>query len=373
MSRFEKQILLSGFGIEAQEKLKLAKVLVIGAGGLGCPALLYLASAGVGTIGICDGDIVAVSNLNRQIIFAESDCNKKKAEVAGNYLKQKYHDINVEIINDYLTKDNALKTISQYDLIIDGSDNFATRYLVNDACVLLRKPLSFGAVFKNEGQVAAFNIKCDNNNYSANYRDIFPEPPASNEIYNCRETGVLGVLPGIIGVMMASEAIKIITGFGEVLINKMLFYNLITNSFFETKISKHPLTDNLIPKSEQELLKINYNINCDVKQGISWAEAFKMKNENPGEVIFLDIREHDEEPKSDDLNCINIPLTILLSDVEKIPREKYLLMFCQTGTRSEKAVTVLGNRYPGKKLYSVDGGITQLNLSLKFENNVQEI
>lgn len=361
MNRFDRQIMLSGFGEAAQLKLQQAKVLVVGAGGLGCPVLLYLAAAGVGTIGVSDGDVVSVSNLNRQIIFSEADVNKRKAEVAGNYLKQKYNDLQIEIINTYLTVENTVQTISKYDLVIDGSDNFQTRYMINDACVLLRKPLVFGAVYQQEGQVAVFNV-ADGKNTSVNYRDVFPSPPSSKEIPDCNQTGVLGVLPGIIGVMMASETIKLLTGFGKPLVNKMLFYNLITNSIFETEITPNPSAENFIPKTVEEFNKTDYTLQCRAASNISWDKAIKMKIQKPDEVLLLDVREPNEQPKLCDFESINISLQALLNNTEKFSQAETILVFCQSGIRSQKAVIELSNKFSHKKIYSIDGGILKLNV-----------
>ena len=198
MDRFERQVILPGFGQEGQAKLKQASVLVIGAGGLGCPVLLYLAAAGVGRIAVVDGDVISQSNLNRQVLYGEKDLGKNKAETAIRYFQEKYSDIQWTAIPEFITVDNAQAFIFHYDLVIDGSDNFPTRYLVNDACVLLKKPLVYGSIYQHEGQVSVFNV----GSHPCNYRDVFPSPPAPQEIPNCAETGVLGVLPGIIGNLM---------------------------------------------------------------------------------------------------------------------------------------------------------------------------
>ncbi|HET7361891.1 MAG TPA: HesA/MoeB/ThiF family protein, partial [Salinimicrobium sp.] len=203
MSRFERQKILPEFGSEGQQKLSTAKVLVIGAGGLGCPALLYLAAAGVGTIGIADGDSISESNLNRQTLFGHNDIGKAKAETAAGILQEKYPDINFQVIPHFLTSENALEVLENYDLVLDGSDNFGTRYMINDACVLLGIPLIMGAIYQYEGQLSVFNY----GENPVSYRDIYPVPPKANEIPNCSETGVLGVLPGIIGNLQAAETI----------------------------------------------------------------------------------------------------------------------------------------------------------------------
>ena len=232
MSRFERQTILPDFGPEGQQKLLEAKVLVLGAGGLGCPALLHLCAAGVGTIGIVDGDALSESNLNRQTLFGHSHIGLPKAQTAAQLLREKYPDISYQVIPHFLSNTNTLDLLSGYDLVLDGTDNFPTRYMINDACSLMNIPLIMGAIYKYEGQVSVFNYG-DN---PVNYRDLYPEPPQSHEIPNCSETGVLGVLPGLIGTLQATEAIKLITGIGSVLSNKMLFYNLKTSGFYEVAI-----------------------------------------------------------------------------------------------------------------------------------------
>ncbi len=362
MSRFERQIILSGFGKEAQEKLSQAKVLVVGAGGLGCPVLMYLAAAGVENIAVVDGDTVALSNLNRQIIFSEKDVSRYKAEVAANYLKEKYSDIKAEAITAFLTTQNILDIISRYDLVIDGTDNFETRYMVNDACVLLNKTLVFGAIYKNEGQVAVFNLK-DDNGIKTNYRDIFPSLPSSAEIPNCSETGVLGVLPGMIGMMMATEAIKLFTGYGKPLINKMIIYDLFYHSFYEMDILPNILSSN-IPTTAEEFRKMDYRVACTssvtVPAEVSWQEAIREKETRPDEVVLIDVRESDEEPKLNGVTYLQIPVQQLLSNAGEIQHFQTAYLFCQVGARSKYAAAGLQKQFPWKEIFSVEGGIAKL-------------
>lgn len=227
--RYSRQILLPEVGIEGQEKLKYARVLVIGAGGLGCPALQYLAAAGVGTIGIVDFDTIAVHNLHRQILYTNADVGKQKALVAAEKIKQSNPNIHCIIFNEKLTNDNAVGIITQFDIIVDGSDNFATRYLVNDTCVKVGKPLVYGTILKFDGQVAIFNFEG-----SKNLRDIYPEPPNPEDVPNCDENGVLGVVPGIIGMMMCDHVLKIVLGL-PININTLLLMDL--SSYTMRKLS----------------------------------------------------------------------------------------------------------------------------------------
>jgi Dinucleotide-utilizing enzymes involved in molybdopterin and thiamine biosynthesis family 2 len=233
LKRYNRQILLPELGIEGQQKLKAAKVLVIGAGGLGSPVLLYLAAAGIGTIGVVDHDTVDESNLHRQILFNTTDIGKSKADTSVNKLQLLNPHVNLVSYPFKIELDNANSLIQDYDLVVDGSDNFPTRYLVNDTCVALNKPLVFGSIFKFEGQVSVFNY-----NGGVDYRALFPEPPAADEVPNCDEGGVIGSLPGIIGSYMANETIKLICGFGEVLSGKLLILNVLDNSSLILNIGK---------------------------------------------------------------------------------------------------------------------------------------
>lgn len=258
--RYQRQITLEGFGIAAQEKLANAKVLVIGAGGLGCPILQYLAAAGVGHLGIADYDNISFSNLNRQILFGQADLGKSKVAIAAS----KVHALNNLVqITSYQEQWNQALSIAHfpnYDIIVDATDNFASRYLINDGCVLLNKPLVFGAVSKYEGQVAVFNK--EQHGIAVNYRDLFPEPPKNDEVMNCAEGGVLGVIPGIIGVMQATEVIKLLTGVGQILANQLVTYNALTNDYLKVQLIKNPIALSTMPVSIEAFLQTNYEQLC---------------------------------------------------------------------------------------------------------------
>ena len=223
IERYQRHLSLPSFGKEAQLKLKAARVLVIGAGGLGCPALQYLAAAGVGKLGVMDFDLVDASNLQRQILFTEGDVGKPKASVAADRLRAMNSNIDVVDIAERLSEENALQIFQDYDLIVDGSDNFVTRYLVNDACVMTKKPLIYGAIYTFQGQVSVFNFQG-----GPTYRCLFPDPPDPKDAPNCSEIGVIGILPGLIGTLQASEAIKVITGVGEPLSGSLLLWDVLT-------------------------------------------------------------------------------------------------------------------------------------------------
>jgi len=228
--QYNKQMILPEIKISGQEKLKLARVLVIGAGGLGCPALQYLSAAGVGTIGIIDFDLIDASNLHRQLLYTINDVGKPKAIVAADKIRQINPHITAIEIYEKLTTENALNIISNYDIIIDATDNFGSRYIINDTCVAANKPFVYGGIHKFERQLCVFNYKNENGEYGATYRSVFPEKQGDEINLTCLDIGVIGVLPGIIGTMQATEAIKIITGIGEVCTSKLLIYNALYNT-----------------------------------------------------------------------------------------------------------------------------------------------
>ncbi len=365
-SKYNRQILLPGFGKEQQQKLFDAKVLVIGAGGLGCPALLYLAAAGVGKLGIVDYDTVDISNLHRQVLYNEKDINKPKAIVAAEKIKQDYPDTEIEIFNCQITNKNALSIISEFDLVIDGSDNFSTRYLVNDACVLLNKPLVYGAVYCYEGQVGVFNLAADDK-IKTSYRDLFPIPPEANEIPNCSEAGVLGVLPGIMGTMQANEAIKIITGIGEPLVNKVLTYHSLSNSFYEIEVIKNEEAFAIAPKNEVEFMNRDYELTCksnNVKE-IKPAQLMQMMDAAEGLPVILDVRNEDELPKLIEYPFFSIPLTELKIRLAEIENSNKIIVVCQSGIRSLNAASIIQNKFKTKEIYSLAGGINEYQKLIK--------
>lgn len=353
MNRFQRQYILPGFGREAQQKLTNARVLVIGAGGLGCPALLYLAATGIGHIGIVDGDLVSISNLNRQVLFGEKHVGLNKAMTAAIILQDKYSDIKVEAIPDYLNTQNAWEIIARYDLVIDGSDNFPTRYLVNDTCILLKKPIVFAAIFQHQGQVGILNA---NGPGSANYRDIYPELPSPADAPNCSETGVLGVLPGIIGTMQAAEAIKWITGIGRPLVDRLLFYHLMDQSTYEITLTKNSASLQSIPRDRADLEAMDYTWACNDTETIDWHAALELLRQHPTGIL-VDVREVHELPKIGNLPIVQIPLSKFDQEKNQFRDKELVLLFCQSGLRSLRALIILQREYPGKKIHSITGGI----------------
>lgn len=353
MSRYSRHIILSDIGQKGQDKLNIAKVIVVGAGGLGCPVLQYLAAAGVGTIGIVDFDVVEESNLQRQILFGESSLGKNKALAA----KERLQDLNSTIkINAYPTKLDASNTITilnNYDIIVDGTDNFNTRYLINDTAVLLNKPVVYGAIYKFEGQVAVFNYQ-----NCATYRCLFPNKPKADSVANCSEVGVLGVLPGIIGAMQANEVLKIILDFKDILSGKLFCFNAKNN---QTSIINIRKTDYKV-----ESLKEDASLNCvSAIEHISLDKALQLEN-----TLFLDVRSLHESPKIEMLNYIQIPLQQLHDRIHELDHAKTLIVMCQHGIRSIMAISIL-NQNNINNCFNLKDGIVNYNFH-KIESNEKQ-
>ncbi|GAA4272887.1 HesA/MoeB/ThiF family protein [Aquimarina gracilis] len=332
-SRYHRQIILPEIGEEGQKKLNSSKVLVIGAGGLGCPALQYLAAAGVGTIGIIDFDVVEISNLHRQILYGDSSVGKNKALAAKNRLEDLNPTIHVNAYPEKLTPKNAITIFSKYDIIVDGSDNFSTRYLVNDACVITDKPLVYGAIFKYEGQVSVFNYK-----KGPTYRCLFPEPPKAGSIPSCSEIGVLGVLPGIIGSLQANEVIKIALGIGETLHGKLLMYDSLSTQFSTFSIHRVDAEVLKVKAITKNFENTDYDLFCGIERikEILAKDVFRIEN-----CQCIDIREPHEQPKIESLNPDYIPLATLEKNISSYKKEQEIILFCQSGVRSRKAVEIL--------------------------------
>ena len=348
ITRYSRQTILPEIGMEGQQKLKNATVLIIGAGGLGCPVLQYLSAAGIGTIGIVDDDTVDESNLHRQIIYNISDIGKSKAMIAAEKLFLQNLHIKFNVFKNRLTKENAIAVISDYDIVVDCSDNFPTRYLVNDACVILKKPLVFGSVYQFEGQVSVFNYKL-----GPTYRCLFPDPPT--ESFNCSEIGVIGVLPGITGTIQANEVIKMITGIGEVLSGKLLIIDALTLSFNtisftrteeNTKMDKLQDYDGLC-----EIEKTNERI---IKQ-ITVSEL-KSKLDKKEDLQIIDVREL-YEYEICNLNGELIPLREVSKNLHKIAVKNPVIVYCHHGTRSAIAIKYMQENASFSNLYNLTGGI----------------
>ncbi|WP_082048519.1 HesA/MoeB/ThiF family protein [Neotamlana nanhaiensis] len=348
-NRYNRHIILPEIRQIGQNKLSKAKVLVIGAGGLGCPILQYLAAAGVGTLGIIDFDVVELSNLQRQVLFGDSSLGKNKALAAKQPLQDLNNDIEIKSYPEALTYQNALQLFEQYDIIVDGSDNFETRYLVNDACIITNKPLVFGAIYKFEGQVSVFNYQ-----NGPTYRCLFPNPPQKDAVPNCSEIGVLGVLPGIIGSIQANEVIKIITGIGEVLSGKLFCFNTLTNQSSTLKINKNEAIVNSVLEKSAAFTSQSIKLNCEVVNTVSFKSIINKKN-----IQIIDVREAHEQPKVDEFNVVSLPLSEIQNHLDQFKNHSENYLFCQSGTRSKRAVKLL-NESGITNCFSIEEGAQEI-------------
>ncbi len=361
LARYNRHIIIPDFGIEAQRKLKEAKVLVIGSGGLGSPLLLYLAAAGVGTLGIVDFDVVDDSNLQRQVLFGVEDVGKPKTEAAKKRLQSLNPFIKINTYNTRITSANILEILNEYDLVADGTDNFPTRYLVNDAAVLSGKPNVYASIFQFEGQVSVFNYKDANGKLGPNYRDLYPLPPPPGLVPNCAEAGVLGVLPGIIGSLQGLEVIKVITGIGETLSGRFFTFDALT---FETRtfnINRNP-SNPLNGENPTIKTLIDYEAFCGLKgeiekplKEISVNELYEWQVRGD-DYQLIDVREPHE------FEIANIggelfPLASIAAVADKISREKKVVIHCKMGGRSAKAIRQLQDEFGFDNLYNLKGGI----------------
>lgn len=342
MQRYSRHLLMEEFGLEAQLSLKSAKILVVGAGGLGCPCLLYLAAAGVGFLGIADDDVVSFSNLQRQVLFNTEDVGKPKAATAKSHLLKKNPLIHIQT-HSRIKKENVIEIISDYDLVIDGSDNFSTRYLLNDACVISGKPYIYGALFKFEGQVSTFNYQ-----NGPTYRCLYPEAPAPGEVPSCGEAGVLGVLPGIIGTWQATEAIKVITGTGKPLSGQLLVMNLLTNELTNFRFKANPSNKEIKDLGVYEEVCQGYNQSIGYPVLKTWLAT--------EDILLIDVREKVEFERFN-IGGLNIPLAELDHCPIPVQLNKKTVLVCQTGTRSFYASQLLKKRSPESEIYDLKGGL----------------
>ncbi|MCJ7717916.1 MAG: molybdopterin-synthase adenylyltransferase MoeB [Anaerolineales bacterium] len=344
--RYSRHLLIPDVGVEGQQKLKAASVLVIGTGGLGSPVALYLAAAGVGRIGLVDYDVVDFSNLQRQIIHDESRLGDLKVESAKDRLKDLNSKIQIDIYNEFITSDNAIEIAKPYDLIIDGTDNFPTRYLVNDLCVLTGKPNVYGSIFRFEGQASVFFAE-----QGPCYRCLFPEPPPPGLVPSCAEGGVLGVLPGTIGSIQATEALKLILGIGEPLIGRLLLYDALDMSFHTVKLKKNP-NCKVCGENPEITELIDYEDFCGLpaydhdegSAGEDWditAEDLADQLKGGAEIRLIDVREPHEREISNLEGSELIPLGQFASRISELDSAEQIVLFCKSGTRSTHALEIL--------------------------------
>ncbi len=366
LERYSRHLIIPEFNIKGQTKLKNAKVLVVGTGGLGSPLLQYLTAAGVGTIGIVDFDTVDESNLQRQVLFTVKDVGRPKVEVAKERLEMQNPYVTFKTYNTHLNSDNALDIIKGYDVVADGTDNFPTRYLVNDACVLLGKVNVYASIFRFDGQVTVFNYPIDNEERGPNYRDLYPEPPPPGLVPSCAEGGVLGVLPGILGSLQANEVIKVITGIGDPLVGRMFTFDALT---FETRTFKfkkdktnplsgeNPTIDGLIDY-EQFCGMASEEVEPEKDETVKeiTVQELKQLKDSGEDFQLVDVRE-DYEYDIANLEGELIPLGTLMENTEKIDRSKKVVVHCRSGVRSANAINALEQMHGYKNLYNLKGGI----------------
>ena len=360
--RYSRHLILPEIGVEGQKRLKAASVLCIGTGGLGAPLLLYLAAAGVGRIGIVDFDVVDTSNLQRQVIHGTSWVNKPKIESAKNRILEINPFCQVDLYNTRLSAENALDILKPYDIVVDGTDNFPTRYLVNDACVLLDKPNVYGSIYRFEGQATVFNYQG-----GPNYRDLYPEPPPPGMVPSCAEGGVLGILPGIIGVIQATETVKIITGAGNTLSGRLLLYNALDMKFRELKLRPNPVRPVI-----EEL--IDYEQFCGIPQAkaaeaqqqmeiseMTAPELKQLMDSGATDFVLIDVRNPNEYGIAQIPGSVLVPLPDIeqgkgVEKVKELANGHRLIAHCKMGGRSAKALGIL--KEAGIEGTNLKGGIT---------------
>ena len=352
-TRYNRQIQLPGFGFEAQQKLQQSKVLVIGAGGLGVPVLQYLTGMGVGLIGIADGDVVNVTNLHRQVLYGDADVQQSKVNVAVSKLSAQNRQARFKPFFENVTRNNILPLAADYDIVVDATDNFSTRYLINDACVILNKPYVYGAIHQYEGQVSVFNYQD-----GPTYRCLYPVPPAAGEIPDCNTAGVLGVVPGIIGCQQALQVVKVLTGSGKNLSGWLQLFDFLADEQYKIKLKARPENKNITQLQDSYEAAICHTVNPIKPQELNrWYEADKP-------FYLMDVRE------SQEFNQVHLAQSHLhpLSDfnpaelnfTENVP----VVTFCQKGGRSLQAARLLQEKYPDLTIYSLHGGLEQWFLEM---------
>ncbi len=364
LERYSRHLIIPEFNLQGQQKLKAARVLVVGCGGLGAPLLSYLAAAGVGTIGLLDYDVVDESNLQRQVLFSVNDVGRPKVEAAAERLHAQNPHIQLQTYQTKLTSANAIDIIRDYDIVADGTDNFPTRYLVNDACVLLGKVNIYASVYRFEGQLSVFNYVDSEGKRYPNYRDLFPAPPPPGQVPSCAEGGVLGVLPGIMGSLQANEVIKVITGLGEPLAGRLFIFD--TLSFESRTLKIHPHPENpLTGKNPTQTQLIDYEQFCGLpSQEVSLSskvkeidvQQFRQMRENKEDYQLIDVR----EPYEYDIAHLGgelMPGKDIDQYVEKIHRDKKVVVHCRSGVRSSRVIEKLEKQYGFSNLYNLKGGL----------------
>ena len=373
LQRYARHLVLPEVGLDGQRKLKAARVLVVGAGGLGAPVSLYLAAAGVGTLGLVDFDVVDASNLHRQVLFGASDVGRPKLQAAAERLRSVNPHLSIEPFEERLTSDNALEIVRRFDVVADGTDNFPTRYLVNDACVLTGRPNAYASVFRFEGQVSVFWAE-----KGPCYRCLFAEPPPPGLVPSCAEGGVLGVLPGLLGTIQAAEALKLVLGAGDPLIGRLLLVDTLAMRFRELRVRKNPDCAVCGPRPTVTRL-IDYESFCGEPPAAAGAAAggalvsspamfgrapeisvedLKAMRDRGDRFVLVDVREAHEWPIADLPDSIKIPLATLPQNLGKLSKDDEIVVYCRSGARSGNAVQFL-QRSGYAKAKNLVGGINR--------------
>lgn len=350
-TRYDRQLILPEVGESGQKKLQQAKVLIIGLGGLGTAVLPYLAAAGIGEIGLVDADVIEVSNLQRQVIYKTAAVGKSKVAEARKMALELNPNLKINAIEERVNAKNVISLFEQYDIIVDGTDNLSTKYLINDACCVTNKPFVYGSVYKFEGQVSVFNYQ-----EGPTYRCVFPEEKAS--VMNCNEAGVMGISVGIIGMFQANEVLKIVLRIGEVMSGKLLVYNMLNNEQQKFEFIKKQTIKTDTAAFEQQYNRTT-NPNFEIPASVA------MEQIHQPEVVFLDVRNPEESPKLTATHSIQIPLSELESQLHQLNPESKIIVFCQSGVRSKAAVALL-QKNQFFSACSVSGG---MNAMTQFEPN----
>lgn len=338
--KYQCQIALPGFGNTGQQLLQKAKVLIVGMGGLGCPAAQYLAASGIGTLGLVDDDLISLSNLHRQVLYGPLDVGNWKVEVAAEQLKLQNPEINIISYPIRLTSNNIMDLINEYDLILEGTDNLESKCLINDACVLAGKPLVYGAIYQYEGQVSIWNAKLPDGTYSSNYRDVFHDIE-NTAVPNCKEGGVIPSLAGIVGCMQANEAIKYLTGMQDILAGKLWIMDTSTGISRIIKLKKSNIQIKALQESNPTITLEEYKL-------------------HPEKFVLYDVREPDEHEEFN-IGGKNLPLNDLQQYLEEFATiNAKVILYCMSGKRSKIAARVVKKAYPDLKVYSLKNGLSGL-------------
>ncbi|MDX1685441.1 MAG: molybdopterin-synthase adenylyltransferase MoeB [Saprospiraceae bacterium] len=362
LERYSRHLIIPQFGVEGQRRLKSSSVLVVGTGGLGAPLLQYLTAAGIGKIGLVDFDVVEESNLQRQVLFTTEDVGRPKVEAAVERLQLQNPHIEFEVYNTMLTSDNALDIIKDYDIVADGTDNFPTRYLVNDACVKLGKINVYASIFRFEGQLSVFNFKREDGSRGPNFRDMFPSPPPPGLVPSCAEGGVIGVLPGILGSLQANEVIKVASGVGEPMDGRLFIFDAGSFETRTLKLSKSP-KNKITAERADEIELIDYDAYCGIGNEVKKREVKSIDVETLNKWLaikkdfqLIDVR----EPYEYEISHIDgklIPKSEVVQRIDEIAQDKDVVVHCRVGERSADVIRLLEDKYGYSNLYNLEGGI----------------